>query len=237
MTASAYTHYDSWKGWTRPFRFDEDDAAYFKKEFGRFELAGRKVLEIGYGEGRFLSWAASKGAKLYGTELVPAMRTAAVQFGVTLLSERLTDALEDHAASFDLIVALDVVEHWSHAELMLNLTALEALLRPGAYLIMRFPNGQSPFGLAPQTSDPTHRIALSQDYFQSILAHLPAIEVIRYGPQARHLGRRPLRALKRFLRYSARTLITAALNFVYATNIPWDAVVTLVLRRRDLPSI
>ncbi len=228
--AGSYARYEKWKAWDNPFRYGADDAAYFRKEFRGVDFGGKRVLEIGFGEGRFLSWAVEQGAVAYGTELIPAMRLAAERFGVQLLPERLADAVGQFEAAFDLIVALDVAEHWTLEGLAEQIDLIEKLLRPGGLVVLRFPNGQSPFGLLAQAGDPTHRSALSRAVFESLLVG-HNLKVVRYAAQARFFGRNPMKATIRSARYCARMFINATLNFIYASDIPWDGVVTLVLQR------
>jgi 2-polyprenyl-3-methyl-5-hydroxy-6-metoxy-1,4-benzoquinol methylase len=232
---AAYAGYVAWKSWLNPFQHGSDDAAYFRKEFRGINLRDQSVLEIGFGEGRFLSWALAQGAKIHGTELIPAMRVAAKKFGVTLLPEDLAEATSQFEAKFDLIVALDVAEHWTLDQLSRNLILIQRLLKPNGKLLLRFPNGQSPFGLAPQNSDPTHRSALSKALFDNLLVG-QELSIARYGPQARYLGRNPIKAAIRSLRYGARMCLSAILNFIYASDFPWDEVVTLVLIKRGPPT-
>lgn len=230
--ADAYVGYADWKSWVNPFEHGADDAAYFRQEFRGINLRDKSILEIGFGEGRFLSWASAQGAKVHGSELIPAMRAAAENFGVILLPAELDDAIDRFEATFDLIVALDVAEHWTLDQLSINLAAIQKILKPGGRLVFRFPNGQSPFGLAPQNSDPTHRTALSKALFENLLLG-QELQVVRYGPQARYLGRNPVKAVIRSLRYASRMCISAVLNFVFASDFPWDAVVTLVMQKPE----
>ena len=60
----------------------------------------------------------------------------------------------EHPARFDTVVAFDVFEHFALEEIEARLAALETMIRPGGHLLMRFPNGQSPFGLVLQHGDP-----------------------------------------------------------------------------------
>jgi hypothetical protein len=96
---------------------------------------------------------------------------------------------------------------------------------------MRFPNAQSPFGLAPQNGDPTHRSALSRSVFEQLIQGT-AFEVVRYAGSFRVGGGSIQKLVVRTLRHAARNCIAWALNAVYAQDIPWDPVVVLVLRKR-----
>ena len=117
-------------------------------------------------------------------------------------------------------------------EIIVRLKAIETMLKPGGHLILRFPNAQSPFGLAPQNGDPTHVTALSRSAFEQLTQPL-ALEIVSYEASFRITGGGLVRSLMRRLRYIGRDLIAGLLNFVYAQNIPWDPVVVLVLRKPE----
>jgi hypothetical protein len=95
---------------------------------------------------------------------------------------------------------------------------------------MRFPNSQSPFGLAPQNGDPTHKTALSRSIFEQLIQGT-AFEIVRYAPSFRVRRGSVGKRLGILLRSAARDLISCSLNAIYAQDIPWDPVVVLVLRK------
>jgi len=226
-----YSGYDKWKGWIDLFRYTPEKADYFSGETHGVAIAGAEVLEIGFGSGDFLQWAIDKGAKVAGTEINPVLLKAAVQRGIELLDadfERITDA---HAGRFDTIVAYDVFEHFSLDEVTTRLHAAERMLKSGGHLVLRFPNAQSPFGLAPQHGDPTHRSCLSKSVLEQLIQSC-AFEIARYDHQFRTKGRTPAVFLVRFARHLLRDLISAFLNFVYSTRFPYDPVVVIVLRKK-----
>ena len=229
-----YAAYRDWKGWSRLFTVSDDEAGYFQGEFRDLAVRGADLLEIGFGAGACLAWAEARGARVHGTEIDPALRKAAEARGVAVLPAELSQAARDHPGRFDTIVALDVFEHMTPEEIRKALAAAARLLRPGGHLLMRFPNAQSPFGLAPQMGDPTHRSFLSRSAVELLAAGLP-FEVVRYGPAYRHAGRRPLVWLVRQARFALRRAVALALNFAYATRLPYDPVVVLVLRRAAQP--
>ena len=226
-----YDGYERWKGWDEPFSFSPDDADYYAGECREARLKGAEVLEIGFGQGGFLAWAGRQGARLSGTEVNAKLCELAGAQGVELLPVELKDIAADHAGRFDTIVAFDVFEHMDLNEIGDSLRSCETMLKAGGHLIMRFPNGQSPFGLAPQHGDPTHLTALSLAKLEPLLLDT-TFEVIRYGPAFLPAGRGLARRLVRFSRKLLRKYKAIKLNFIYSQVIPWDPVVTLVLRKK-----
>lgn len=223
--------YPLWKKWERPFVYTPEEAAYFSGETRDLAVAGAEVLEIGFGAGAFLAWARGRGARVAGVEINSVLREAARREAIELLSPDLGAAARDHAGRFDTIVAFDVFEHLRHEELVAALRAVCAMLKPGGRLALRFPNGQSPFGLAPQHGDPTHRAALSKAMLEYHLQALP-LDCVRYGGVYRIGGGGLKRRVGRWARGLLQDALGAALNALYASDIPFDPVVVLVLARR-----
>ena len=164
-----YSSYETWKGWGETFVYSEDDAEYFVGETRGYKLNDADVLEIGFGSGSFLAWARSRGARIAGTEINKKLLDAAKEYGVEILPQDFETLEDAYGNRFDFIAAFDVFEHFSVHEINERLTAIEKMLRPGGSLILRFPNAQSPFGLAPQNGDPTHRSALSRSVFEQLI--------------------------------------------------------------------
>jgi 2-polyprenyl-3-methyl-5-hydroxy-6-metoxy-1,4-benzoquinol methylase len=232
VTAIAdYEGYVQWKRWTKTFTYTREEALYFRGETRGLRVAGGDILEIGFGAGAFLAWARDNGARVAGIELIDKMCEAARAQGVELLPLDFEACCPENAGRFDAILAFDVFEHLTLDTVRAKLAACDAMLKPGGHLLLRFPNGQSPFGLVSQNGDPTHRTALSRAIIQQLMAGT-RLEVVRYGPSYRIVGGNLPKAAIRLARYAARSAVSLCLNFVYAQNIPWDAVVTLVLQRR-----
>ena len=166
---AGYGGYVDWKGWNELFAFSTEDAAYFAGETSGAKIEGADVLEIGFGSGSFLAWARSKGARVVGVDIIPELIEAAHKEGIALLPPEIEGIATANAGRFDTIVAFDVFEHFTLVEIVTRLKATETMLKPGGHLILRFPNAQSPFGLAPQSGDPTHKAALSRGVYQQLL--------------------------------------------------------------------
>jgi len=147
---NAYTGYETWKGWGELFAFSPDDARAFAGETRGLLVAASEVLEIGFGSGAFLAWAQSRGARVTGIEIIPQLAEAARSRGIELLSPAFEDVAEENRERFDTIVAYDVFEHFSQNQIIVRLRAAAIMLKFGGKLLVRFPNAQSPFGLAPQ---------------------------------------------------------------------------------------
>lgn len=228
-----YADYVAWKGWT-PFVYDPDEAEIFRGELGR-DLAGKQLLEIGFGAGHLLAWAREQGATVAGCELNAECRAAAEERGVEILPADLGASVASHREHFDLIVAFDVFEHLTLPQIVEALGHVAFLLKPTGKLVLRVPNAQSPFGAFSQYGDVTHVTPLSGALLEQLTLDTP-LEVIAirgsYRPWGATLGRK----LVRSLRYGLQRLVQAFVRFTFLNTAPIATDVTIVIRRRPSPA-
>lgn len=228
-----YEAYAQWKRWDGAFEVSVRDARYFSEEFRGVPLRGKRVLEIGFGNGSFLAWAKSEGAQICGLEINPDMLAAAAQHGYAARNASLAELVAE-AATYDLIVAFDVIEHWDTDELIANFRAVAALLADGGLFLARFPNGHSPFGRIYQHGDFTHKSVISH-YKIGYLATLSQLDVVRVS-NVRRVSSRPgaLRALRHRWMALRRAWIERSISRLYGTDrLPLDPNLVAVLRKRS----
>lgn len=150
--------YAQWKGWDPAdfARFSAYDSRYFGWHVQRAlgpRAAPIAALEVGFGNGRFMGWLRAQGHGVVGVETNT--RLLEVARGAGFQAE-LAVADVDATTRFDLVAAFDVLEHVPPAQTQAFVAQLAARLRPGGRLLLRFPNGESPFGLWMQHGDTTH---------------------------------------------------------------------------------
>jgi len=229
--------YAAWKEWdAEQFgRYSPLDAAYFAAELDIRVPPQERVLEIGFGNGSALGWLKGLGADVYAVEANPIL----VERARRLLGEKkafldLEDAgLASLAGTFTLVVAFDVIEHIPLTALPQVFSSLRGLLAPGGRCVLRFPNGDSPFGRVHQHGDPTHVTTLGSarvDY----LARSAGLEIDAMRAPAlplKGIGLR--RSLRRRLILAGRALIERCIGLLYfgGQRIPLDPNYTAVLRR------
>ena len=230
-TTDLYADYQEWKSWDDLFKYTPDHKGYFEKELADISIKNADVLEVGFGSGTCISWMIEQGARVAMTEISERSCQAAKKLGYDVLPADLSLAADANETRFDTIIAFDVFEHLDLETVGTYLDACSKMLRPGGKLLLRFPNAQSPFGLKHQAGDPTHKSELSLAVFNLLLARRP-FKVLRYAGSAMYRGT-PLKPVwfKRSLRRVLQKMINAVLNFVYASQIPYEPVVVIVLEK------
>jgi 2-polyprenyl-3-methyl-5-hydroxy-6-metoxy-1,4-benzoquinol methylase len=211
--------YLDWKDWKdETFGcFDRLEARYFADETGIGALPGVRVLEIGFGNGPFIGWAKSVGADIYGVELNATLVVRACAFlGERKAFQGLDDAgLAGLAGTFSFVVAFDVIEHIPQDLLPRFLAQIRALLAPDGRILLRFPNGDSPFGRLYQHADPTHVTTIGGEKLRYFARQAGlAVAVIR-APTLPLAGAGFKRAIKRTLVGAGRYLVERFVGLLY----------------------
>lgn len=165
MISKPYARYVRWKGWVEQEfgTCDRLNATYFRRELtvsGLHDLAGCRVLEIGFGNGAFAVWAEAQGMAYKGTEVIPALISRAKSRSLDVYDGNVRLGSVVSAGSMDLVVAFDVFEHMLPEELRAHLNEVCNCLRAGGLLLARMPSGDSPFSRSIQHGDLTHRTTL-----------------------------------------------------------------------------
>lgn len=159
-----YDGYLGWKCWGDSFgMLDSCTRRYYDLELKKIErvLIGRdiRVLEIGFGNGGFLTYAHERGWNIEGVEINENLVTIANNKGFKAYNS--IDCLENNA--FDLVVAFDVLEHIHPNEITEFVVGIKNKIRKGGFFIARFPNGDSPIGMRGQNGDITHKSVIGTE--------------------------------------------------------------------------
>lgn len=83
-----------------------------------------------------------------------------------------SSANEVQDSEFDLIVMFDVLEHIPETEISAFLEGLSRKLIADGKIILRTPNGGSPFGLNNQYGDSTHMAVITRNKMQFLVSRL-----------------------------------------------------------------
>lgn len=219
-----YAEYVDFKGWapTGSTAKAYEHAALMR--FAGVALKGARFLELGFGPGHLLDWAKDQGAETFGEELVPELVEQALDRGHHVSEPGHSDFA---SGSFDIIAAIDVLEHLQLDQLREILARVGTALRPGGVFIARFPNGQSPLSVPYQNGDLTHLRWLSPENLRQLApqAGLKVVGVHNFRP-------RPpgIKGLKFNMAYAARDLVELALGYLYfGYRFPMDPNVVVVM--------
>lgn len=221
MTNPLDKAYVDWKSWQRADfgRPTAASCAYFSKLWTTFIGGSRtpyRVLEIGFGNGQFLGWCQQQGQAVAGVETNGELLACARQAGFD--SHASLTELSDKG--FDLIVLFDVIEHLPETELPAYLRMLKHRLAENGQIILRTPNGGSPFGLNNQHGDPTHTAILTRNKLK-YLAHGAGLRVHYCGKDIYPLYSGRLHSLPgRLLRCVLSRGLEALIRFAFAPQPP-----------------
>ena len=185
------------------------------------------VLELGCGVGLFLSYLEAKGIKNFiGIDNDPKVR----EFMPASIADHLilgdiwseTEKLNANSRKFDCVVLLDVFEHFSYIEGQNLLVRLANILNPDGKIVIRVPNGSSPFSLQYQFGDVTHKAIYAPSSIEFI-ARASEFEMERLIPVIRG------NVIKQFI----EKIIFGILNRIITDPPPlWAANMVAILSQR-----
>jgi len=121
-----------------------------------------ELLDIGCGSGQFLYFLRSEGYdRLTGLDLDKKQISIARELGFNVHEQTALDFLVQSNDGYDMIVMLDIIEHFTREELFPILREVYRRLRPGGRFIVSVPNAESPTGPACVYGDITHETSFT----------------------------------------------------------------------------
>lgn len=130
-----------------------------------------RILDVGCGQGMLMRFLRANGyTNVRGIDISADQIGLALRLG-TLGVERadLFEVVERRDQSYDVVVALDVVEHFDRSEVQRVFSAFSQLLRPGGTLVLRTPNGGSPYSGRYQFGDLTHGLIYTNRSLEQVM--------------------------------------------------------------------
>lgn len=238
---SKYSGYEDWKQWGSDSfgKCDAVTAAYFSAELARAGIntcEGHSFFELGFGNGAFTGYIRERGGIYYGVEVNAGLIERAVNSGIKVFEGGVKQALQEiGAASVDIFVAFDVLEHLDIAAIKSLLSDVKMILKPGGVFLARIPSGDSPFGRAIFHGDLTHLTALGSSAIRQ-LASQSGFDVIEIGsPKLPLSGVGFRRALRRAAIVFSQKIIGSLINLIFHEGQPRVITPNLVFLLRKAP--
>ena len=147
---------------------------YFGRVIERHFPADRsaQILELGCGHGALLYALQQAGYRnACGVDVSPEQVVAARALGIAGVNKgEVIETLHGLAdASLDVVVAFDLIEHFTKSELIPLIDEVHRVLRPSGRWIIHVPNAEGPFGARVLFSDFTHEIAFTRTSLDQVL--------------------------------------------------------------------
>jgi SAM-dependent methyltransferase len=134
------------------------------------EVRDGEVLDVGCGQGQLVRLLREHGyRRVSGIDVSAEQVALARELGtenVTLGD--LFEHAERYPGRYDAVVALDFVEHFDRPQVQRVFQALSDLLKPGGVLVLRTPNGSSPYAGRYLYSDLTHGLIFTERSLRQI---------------------------------------------------------------------
>lgn len=181
------------KRWGRPYEY------YFRGWLPPVRDA--RIVDLACGDGQFLYFLRERGyTHLRGVDLSAEQVQIARAVTPNVERQNVIDFLRDVGPmAFDMVVALDFVEHLTKAEVLTFLDLCFVSLKPGGRLVLQTPNADSPMCTAIRYGDFTHELCFTPNLLSRLLgmAGFAEIEAREMAPVPRGCGP------KSSLRYAA----------------------------------
>ena len=129
-----------------------------------------KYLDVACGAGQLLYGFKTMGFdNIYGIDVSPQQVLVAKKITNNVYEGDALEFLQKNINTFDLITAIDILEHLDKNEMFDFLDAIFLSLREGGRLILQMPNAESPFGHKIRYCDLTHENSFDPSNLNSIL--------------------------------------------------------------------
>lgn len=152
---------------------------------------------------------------VYGTEVNYKLVQVAKQKGYNVICTDNLKSFEDK--KIDLIVAFDVLEHIEQDKILDYLKEIKRVLKINGYFLARFPNGDSPIGLACQNGDITHHTILGTGKIEYFIKNID-VELIYIGAEAiaNIISINPINTIKSIIVLCCKKIINSVYTIIYS---------------------
>jgi SAM-dependent methyltransferase len=144
-----------------------------------------RIVDLACGGGKLLHFFKANGyGNLMGVDISPEQVALSRQVPAEAELANVLDFLEANPNNFDLITALDLIEHFHKPEVLRFLDGCVSALRSGGRLILQTSNADSPWGGTMRYGDFTHEAGFNPNSIIRLLrlTGFSEIEVREQGP-------------------------------------------------------
>lgn len=144
----------------------------YDREMGAFLPADKSanILDVVCGNGSIVWWLQQRGySNAGGIDISPEQIQIGTDLGVkNIVCGDLFAFLEKNTAQYEVIIARDVLEHFSKPDVIRILQLCQTALSATGKLIVHVPNGESPFFGRVRYGDYTHELAFTRNTIMQI---------------------------------------------------------------------
>lgn len=172
---------------------------------------GAQVLDLGCGSGDVMRLLATGGFRAEGIDISEEQVRLALQADLDVQQGEALDFLASRSGTYDGIVAVDFIEHFTKDELLQLLEAVALALKPGGSLLIQTPNGDGLFAAQIIYGDLTHETilnprslhqALTLSGFEDVTIYEAGPAPVGVGGTVRSIVWPVVRTAARLLRYT-----------------------------------
>jgi len=182
MSASFGEQYALNKRWNCPeSRFGNlppSTQSQYRQAFGHilgsFDYSPQ-IAEIGFGNGSFLTFCQGYSSKIDAVEVIPSLVDLATRAGFNSCDY---SSFCKNELTYDIIGMFSVLEHFTSQQSLDFFELIQSKLKPGGYLFLIFPNGDSPFSLPFQNGDFTHVSHIGKSMLEQFINSTPLLEIV-----------------------------------------------------------
>lgn len=129
-----------------------------------------QILELGCGQGHFLAYLRYKGFKdIQGVDVSEELTAIAKSASLDVQLADVFEYLEVLNKTFDAVIAIDFLEHFSREELLKLIPMIRKALKPGGIVLFQTPNGEGLFPRHVMYGELTHMTFLSPRSIKQLL--------------------------------------------------------------------
>lgn len=130
-----------------------------------------RILEIGCGDGKFLAFLKKNGFEnTIGVDISGEQIELAKAKGLNVIQGDVLDFLKQREDTFDAIIAIDTIEHFTKSEVLMLFHHLAKSIKKDGLLIIQTPNGEGLFPGQVIYGDLTHLCIFTESSLRQVLS-------------------------------------------------------------------